>query len=601
MLPDIIKDIRTIKTYYAKNKKKVLKLLLLASLFLFFAMAIVGFRVLSPYHFLLSLPFLVFGIRYILAAFLLDKNKVTTSASFLFAKKTIIKYDKILFIIALIYITLYIFSQVLPNDANPFLGKNKEEITFYVDQSIDISTVILDRLETTGNELLDSGLLGKKELTTDEVIELQSKWNEFLHAAKDSEDVTDVHRYFGRISYFSMPNEHAKSFVISYSLYLKKFEFFEKIIGKIGNNGRVVKALNEYSDVFGAKNSYYDIRYRHVGHETLLRRNLGRAYVWFLEKTVDGDSFGENYATLLRENKESYRYLVAHTISTANIMAMRYGDDVENGLFNSWFPIQKNVANTMGNIKVSSRHTALISLDQITTMKPFLEPGDIFVERRNWYASNVGIPGFWPHAALYLGTLQEANMFFEEVFPFDGYNNFAELVNNRYPDFYKKYQEQDASGHEYAVIEGQAPGIIVQSLEKSASADYVGVMRTRLAKEDILKGILRSLGNYGKPYDYNFDFETRDEIVCSELVYDAYLSHVGKKGINFELSFTSGRKMISPNDMVKKFYEEKGESNQELDFVYFIDGNETLGRAFIKDENAFMSSWTRPKFSKSQE
>ena len=398
-----------------------------------------------------------------------------------------------------------------------------------------------------------------------------------------------------------MLDEHAKSFVISYSLYLKKFVLFSRIIKKVGSNERVTKALNEYSDVFGAKNSYYDVRDRHIGHETFLRRNLGRVYISFLELTVDDTDFGENYATLLRENKKSYRYLITHLFNTVGAVAVNYGDDVENRLFNSWFPIQKNVANTMGNINISKRHTSLISLDQIAIMKPVLKPGDIFVERRNWYASNVGIPGFWPHAALYVGTLEEANAFFKELFPRNDFNSFVDLIKNEYPRLYEKYQGKDDSGYAYAVIEGQAPGIILQSLEESASADYIGVLRPRLDNEDTLKAGLRSFENYGKPYDYNFDFETRDEIVGSELVYDADLPRNGKKGITFELSVTSGRKMVSPNDMVKKFYEENGTEKQELDFVYFIDGNESLERAFVKDENSFSTSWTRPKFSKFQE
>ncbi|MCX6756553.1 MAG: YiiX/YebB-like N1pC/P60 family cysteine hydrolase [Candidatus Nomurabacteria bacterium] len=512
-------DIKKLKLYYSKNKRLIVKFILLAILFLFLAMAIVGLRILYPYHFLLSLPFLILSTRYLFSAFLLNSNKVTRSDSFIFVKKVVIKYEKILFIISIIGIIFYVISRILPSDNNPFENIKKEEISSFVNQSVDVSVLLIDNIETTGNELLGSGLLNKKEFTVDELQDLQAKWNNFLQATKDSEDVTDIYRYFGKISYFSRPNEHTKSFIISYSLYLKKFELFGRIIQATGNNERVIKALNEYSPVFGGKNSYYDIRNRHVGHETFLRRNLGRLYAFFLEKTVDESTFGENYNTLLRESKESHNYLLTNIRTTAGITAFKIGDDVENGLFNSWFPIQKNVANTMGNILVSSRKETFITLEQIQEMKLTLRPGDIFIERRNWHASNVGIPGFWPHAALYIGTLQEADAFFQELFPLEGYTSYSLFVMDKYPKLYEKYTSKDSNGYEYAVIEGQAPGIILLPLEKSAKADYLGVVRPRLEKSDTLKAILRSFENFGKPYDYNFDFETRDELVCSDFIF----------------------------------------------------------------------------------
>lgn len=571
------------------------------SLYLFIAMAIVGFRIAYPYHYLLSLPFLILSIKHVLFSPFLNAFLGKKSAIFIFIKSAFKKFGTYIFLALSLGILVYITTQILPSDQEPFEGMSDAEIVTDVDESLDLSVLYLDQLEVTGTALLESGLLDNETLTLDELTLLTTLWNTFIQATRDSEQVTDKHRYFGQISYWSLRDAHTKSFVISYTLYIKKFELFGKIIQTVRNNERVIKALNEYSDAFGGKNSYYDIRDRHVGNETLLRRNLGRAYLWFLETTVESGQFGENYNAFIRESRQSYAYFISQSITTIGVVVSKFNDDVENGLFNSWFPIQKNVADTMGKIHVSTRKVPLITTEQIATMRKELHPGDILIERRNWHVSNVGIPGFWPHAALHLGTMQEADDFFKDLFPREGFTSYSELVAAQFPEFYLQYQQSDEAGYPYAVIEGQAPGIILQSLEKSAGADYLGVLRPKISKESTMKALLRAIGNYKKPYDYNFDFETRDEIVCSELVYDAYLPGTDKEGINFELSLTSGRYMISPNQIVEKFYNEHGTVASELDFVYFIDGNEDLKKSFVKDENAFLTSWTRSKFSNLQE
>ena len=33
-----------------------------------------------------------------------------------------------------------------------------------------------------------------------------------------------------------------------------------------------------------------------------------------------------------------------------------------------------------------------------------LKPGDILLTRGNWNATNLSIPGFWKHMAMYIGT-----------------------------------------------------------------------------------------------------------------------------------------------------------------------------------------------------
>ena len=55
----------------------------------------------------------------------------------------------------------------------------------------------------------------------------------------------------------------------------------------------------------------------------------------------------------------------------------------------------------------------LISPEMVQKYQSILELGDVLLERRNWHATNMGIPGFWPHVALYIGALGEMDAFFK--------------------------------------------------------------------------------------------------------------------------------------------------------------------------------------------
>jgi hypothetical protein len=229
----------------------------------------------------------------------------------------------------------------------------------------------------------------------------------------------------------------------------------------------------------------------------------------------------------------------------------------------------------------------LITPEQIAELRKKLEPGDVLIERREWYLSNVGLPGFWPHAALYVGTPEERQRYFGNQFD-------ADLEKND-PVAYAKslafYED-----HAPSVLEAISEGVTFTSLEHSAAADSVAVMRPRISKREKALAIERAFHYAGRPYDFNFDFATDAALVCSELVYKAFEPRPGYKGIRLDLASVLGRPVTPPNLMVKQFDREFGTPEQQWILVAFLDGREWQQKAVPATVDAFRRSWRRPKW-----
>jgi hypothetical protein len=183
--------------------------------------------------------------------------------------------------------------------------------------------------------------------------------------------------------------------------------------------------------------------------------------------------------------------------------------------------------------------------------------------------------------------------YFSDVAELEDGVSAAEYIEKHFPKAYASLQGRDAGGYRYSIIEAKRPGVIFTSLEESANADSLAVLRPRLSKSDRFRAVTRSFSYLGKPYDYNFDFRTDSALVCSELIWKSY---EGVAGLTLTPAELNGRPMLAPNSLGQKFDEELGTAGQELDMVLFLDGNEVKGTAVERGEDVFRSSWQRPKW-----
>ncbi|MBP6948785.1 MAG: hypothetical protein KBC41_02800 [Candidatus Pacebacteria bacterium] len=589
------------KTPFIKTKIGVFLTVVSIIFSLIVSLAIYVTKVIDPLHIPLAFLFVYIAYRQGKKLFFVY---VSTKKVDQITKKTshFTRLHKTLIVFILLCVSLwYTVISIIPTDKEIFSSMDNNKQTEIVSGDIENSAVLLDMLVISGNKLLENPNITKNELSQEDMIHLKKEWEQFIKISIETEKMTDRHRYFPQISMFDNRETHIKSFVIAYALYAKKFEIFDKIISKVNNNQAVIKVFNEYSEDIGVGSIYDDVANRFFASNSFLRRNIG--YIYYVMSAPNEDEVSSaNYAMLLEVSRTSYHNLFKNIFSHVKYGAILYKHYFDKTAFEAWLPIQKNViTNQIGNIHVGERVEKFITISQIEEMKKTLKPGDILLYRKNWYASNLGIPGFWTHAGLYTGTLEEMNVFFADVFPYQGHASFSELVQNERPKVYKAYLNKDKKGFTPSVVESQTHGTLIQSIETSASVDYFAVTRTRLSKQEIIEAIVTAFSHYEKPYDYAFDLGTKNEIYCSELVYDAYLKTSKSRGVTFPKPVVTGKVMVPPSSIIEKFVAEFDSPERELDFVYFLDASEITKKAFPSDVVGFISTNKRQKYSIMQE
>lgn len=164
----------------------------------------------------------------------------------------------------------------------------------------------------------------------------------------------------------------------------------------------------------------------------------------------------------------------------------------------------------------------------------FLQPGDVVITRKEYAVTNYFLPGYWPHAALYLGDAPALTRL--------GLNEHA----NVRPRWARIANNDPAEPG--CVLEAMKDGVLLRTRRSPLQADSLVVLRPRLPAEGVALALARGLFHEGKPYDFDFDFTRSDRLVCTEVVYRSY---EGIGGLQFELKRRAGRLTLSADDLLQ--------------------------------------------------
>lgn len=249
------------------------------------------------------------------------------------------------------------------------------------------------------------------------------------------------------------------------------------------------------------------------------------------------------------------------------------------------YPIQKSIAILITGREITMRKEKFISYDDLKVIQSDLKPGDILLKRNDWQLTNIPISGFWTHSGMYIGTLEELDKYFWDITK--SYNKrFSDILKEKNYTVYNQLKKNS----NLSIIEAIAPKVCLNPLDNMAKSDYFAALRPRVEKEEKMKAILKSFVYLDCPYDYDFDFNSDDAFICTELIKKSYGNN-----IHFTLRNKNGQEIITPNDIVGKYIKEYQEENRELDFVLFYDGKYETKEALRCSAEELKESFTRKK------
>lgn len=428
------------------------------------------------------------------------------------------------------------------------------------------------------------------------------------------DQLSNFHLDFWGIDVFSDPRRHARHFALGFYAYCSQLALGLCFIERTLNKPQFEVFLDEGFEEMGlTRGSYSRLKWNVVHVENLGKVFTAHQYhklmaLTHYPKLSEDSELGFILEDVERVYQETKLRLKSEGVRLFTGNAF---DIFKDGFYRAWFPVQTEIARFFGHTKVKRVGGAMISREQALEAAALSLPGDIIVERRNWYLSNIGLPGFWPHAALWLGTPEELRARFDhdaETTAFFGMA-FSEHLRAKYPAAWQSYTSLDEEGQPHRLLEALGEGVVFTSAERSLHADYAAAMRPRLSTVGIAIALDRAFSYAGRAYDFDFDLHSDRSIFCSELVFKAYepgpIERDGERllfrGVRLTTVQLLGRATLPPNEIVAQFDRELDTPDEQLSFAWFLDGREADSSASFQDQESFRSSYKRPKWDISQE
>jgi glycerol-3-phosphate O-acyltransferase/dihydroxyacetone phosphate acyltransferase len=349
------------------------------------------------------------------------------------------------------------------------------------------------------------------------------------------------------------------------------YDAASKLVTMFQDDPEAQRKLNEAEGTWEIPEGIYDT----IAHNLTEPKNL-RALV--AEHAKYKSQLGDYRSHGLMESSPQARFhqkVGAATVTGVNGPNLLVGmlEELDKIKDDTLYQGQSLVSTWIGNTRVRERKGGpRITPEHLAQMRDILKPGDILIERQDWFLSRAFMPGYWAHAAIYVGD--------------------AKTVEGLGLDTHEWVMPQGKKFGEgpFEILEAVPSGVRMTTLDHCIGvADSVAILRPRVSEREVKEAIARAFRDLGKPYDFEFDFFSGDKIVCTELVYRAFSG-----SLDLNLVDVLGRQTLPPTELARAFASEVGQEDRNFDLILFLDGHVVGPAARERGPRVFANTVNRP-------
>jgi hypothetical protein len=451
----------------------------------------------------------------------------------------------------------------LANGASPdaIYQKDFEELQLLVEYSLVARSQMLEvsnRLRVNKDEPLSSRDLIILKTGTEDYLEIRDELYAIANAyacAMDAEATTLLKYNIG-------PQLRLKGAMLSLAAALTLYDNY--LLGTVlfEQDSRLRKIINDPDMGFGLiANKLQEMTLAANSIES--RHRIRRVITFYEEEKANFGDLDEDsdyaYLALLIDSSPSYNYVkkikVTEIASKKFVAFERIGADMFSETTDEGFDMLSGMfGNTLGLYE--SRKGKLYGDEKVLkNIQAELQPLDILLEKTPFRLTDKLIPGHFGHVAIWTGTKAE-------LIDLGLWKNL--LVKSHADEISSAANANSKDEHQ--IIEALRSGVQLSTLEHFMNIDDFAILRPVFkegTKEEgkialTKEALTMAFRQLGKKYDFNFDVNTTDKIVCSELAYVSFPS------MDWPTEKTLGRYSISPDNVAKLAW-----NNLPLELVMF--------------------------------